>query len=171
VKGIEREPRVNERIRAREVRVIGAEGEQLGVMTTRDALAKAQESEFDLVEVAPTSQPPVVRIMDYGKYKYEQHKKSRGTHRRGGDVKGMRLSPNVGEHDFQVKARHVFEFLKEGNKVRVSVWFRGRQMAYPKIGENLLSRLAEMVSEVGIVEKTPMFEGRNMIMILTPKRG
>lgn len=162
---------MNERIRAREVRVIGAEGEQLGLMTARDALGKAQEAELDLVEVAPTAQPPVVRIMDYGKYKYEQSKKSRGPHRRAGDVKGMRLSPKIGEHDFQVKARHVFEFLKDGNKVRVSVWFRGREMAYPKSGENLLHRLAEMVSEVGGVEKPPLFEGRNMIMILTPKRG
>lgn len=162
---------MNERIRAREIRVIGAEGEQLGVMAVRDALAKALESELDLVEVAPTSQPPVCRIMDYGKYKYEQSRKGRGTHRRAGEIKGMRLSPKIGEHDFQVKARHVFEFLKEGNKVRVSVWFRGREMAYPKAGENLLTRLAEMVSEVGIVERTPLFEGRNMIMILTPKKG
>lgn len=131
----------------------------------------AMEAGMDLVEISPNTSPPVCKIMDYGKYKYEQHKKSRGTHHRGGDIKGMRLSPNVGEHDFQVKARHVFEFLKDGNKVRVSVWFRGRQMAYPKAGENLLARLSEMVSEVGVVEKPPMFEGRNMIMILTPKRG
>ena len=162
---------MNERIRAREVRVIGADGEQLGVMTVREALAKAQEAEFDLVEVAPTSQPPVCRIMDYGKYKYEQSKKGRGPHSRAGDVKGMRLSPKIGEHDFQVKARHVFDFLREGNKVRVAVWFRGREMAYPKQGESLLHRLAEIVIDVGVVERPPLFEGRNMIMILTPKKG
>lgn len=169
---IEREPRVNERIRAREVRVIGPAGEQLGVMAVRDALAKAAEHELDLVEVAPTSVPPVCRIIDYGKYKYEQQKRGRGSHRKtGGDIKGMRLSPKIGEHDFQVKARHVHEFLKDGNKVRASVWFRGREMAYPRAGEQLLQRLAEFVADVGMVERPPLMEGRNMIMILTPKRG
>jgi translation initiation factor IF-3 len=168
---IEREPRVNEKIRAREVRVIGPNGEQLGVMTVRDALIKAQEAELDLVEVAPTSVPPVCRIIDYGKYKYEQQKKARGQHHRAGDIKGMRFSPKIGEHDFQVKARHVHEFLQEGNKVRASVWFRGREMAYPKAGEKLLGRLAEIVGDVGMVERPPLLEGRNMIMILTPKKG
>ncbi len=162
---------MNDRIRAREIRVIGPQGEQLGVMTVRDALVRAQEVELDLVEVAPTSQPPVCRIMDYGKYKYEQSKKSRGVHHRGGDLKGMRLSPKIGEHDFQVKLKHVYEFLKEGNKVRVSVWFRGREMAYPARGENLLKRVAETVADVGTVERPPLFEGRNMIMILAPKKG
>lgn len=171
MRSIEREPRVNDRIRAREVRVIGANGEQLGIMGIREALAKAQEAELDLVEVAPTSQPPVCRIIDYGKYKYEQHKRGRGSHRRAGDLKGMRLSPKIGEHDFQVKARHVHEFLKDGNKVRASVWFRGREMAYPKAGERLLHRLAELVADVGAVERPPLMEGRNMIMILTPKRS
>jgi translation initiation factor IF-3 len=162
---------VNEKIRAREVRVIGANGEQLGVLNIRDALAKAAEAELDLVEVAPTSVPPVCRIIDYGKYKYEQQKKGRGTHRRAGDIKGMRFSPKIGEHDFQVKARHVHEFLKDGNKVRASVWFRGREMAYPKAGERLLARLAEFIADVGLVERPPLLEGRNMIMILTPKKG
>lgn len=171
MRSIEREPRVNERIRAREVRVIGPDGEQLGILNTRDALAKAQEADLDLVEVAPTSVPPVCRIIDYGKYKYEQHKRSRGAHHRGGDLKGMRLSPKIGEHDFQVKTRHVHEFLKDGNKVRVSVWFRGREMAYPKTGEVLLARLAELVADVGQIERPPLMEGRNMIMILTPKKS
>lgn len=171
MRSIEREPRVNERIRAREVRVIGPNGEQLGILNLRDALAKAQEVDLDLVEVAPTSAPPVCRIIDFGKYKYEQHKRSRGAHHRGGDVKGMRLSPKIGVHDFQVKARHVHEFLKDGNKVRVSVWFRGREMAYPKAGEMLLARLADLVADVGTVERPPIMEGRNMIMILTPKKS
>src|SRR3989454_7887685 len=170
-RSIEREPRVNEKIRAREVRVIGPNGEQLGIMGVRDALVKAAEAELDLVEVAPTSVPPVCRIIDYGKYKYEQQKKSRGSHRRTSDIKGMRFSPKIGEHDFQVKARHVYEFLHEGNKVRASVWFRGREMAYPRAGEHLLARLADIVANVGIVERPPLMEGRNMIMILTPKKG
>ncbi len=164
---------MNERIRAREVRVIGADGEQLGVLPIREALSKAQESELDLVEVAPTAQPPVCRIMDYGRYKYEQGKRERGAHRhaRASDIKGMRMSPNIGEHDFQMKARQVFYFLKDGHKVRVSMWFRGRQMAHPKLGEVLLVRLAETVAEAGSVERPPLLEGRNMIMILTPKRS
>ncbi|HET6947142.1 MAG TPA: translation initiation factor IF-3 [bacterium] len=161
---------MNERIRAREIRVIGPEGEQLGVMTVRDALQKAQEAALDLVEVAPTSQPPVCRIMDFGKYKYELSKKSRGSHHKGGDLKGMRFSPKIGEHDFQTKVKHVHEFLKEGNKVRVSVWFRGREMAYPQRGHQLLQRVTEMIADVGAVERPPLFEGRNMIMILTPKK-
>ncbi len=164
---------MNERIRAREVRVIGADGEQLGILPIREALTKAQEAELDLVEVAPTAQPPVCRIMDYGRYKYEQGKRERGSHRhaRATDIKGMRMSPNIGEHDFQVKARQVFNFLKDGHKVRVSMWFRGRQMAHPKIGELLLVRLAETVGEIGGIERPPLLEGRNMIMILTPKRS
>jgi translation initiation factor IF-3 len=162
---------VNERIRAREVRVIGPDGEQLGVMSVRDALLRAQEAALDLVEVSPTAQPPVARIMDYGKYKYEMSKKSRGSHHRGGDLKGMRFSPKIGEHDFLTKVKRVQEFLKQGNKVRVSVWFRGREMAYPQMGHKLLQRVVEMVSDVGVVERPPLFEGRNMIMILTPKKS
>ena len=108
--------------------------------------------------------------MDYGKYKYELSKKGRGARHKGGDLKGMRFSPKIGEHDFQTKVKHVHEFLKDGNKVRVSVWFRGREMAYPQMGHKLLQRVTEMVADVGTVERPPLFEGRNMIMILTPKR-
>jgi translation initiation factor IF-3 len=151
--------------------VIGPEGEQLGVMNVRDAMTKATEYELDLVEVAPTSVPPVCRIVDFGKYKYEMQKRGRGSHRRsGGDIKGMRFSPKIGEHDFQVKAKHVYEFLKAGHRVRASVWFRGREMAYPKAGELLLQRLTDFVADVGMVERPPLMEGRNMILILTPKR-
>ena len=150
--------------------MIGPAGEQLGVMNVRDALQRAQEAALDLVEVSPTAQPPVARIMDYGKYKYEMSKKSRGSHHKGGDLKGMRFSPKIGEHDFQTKVKHVQEFLKEGNKVRVSVWFRGREMAYPQRGHQLLQRVVEMIADVGVVERPALFEGRNMIMILTPKK-
>ncbi len=153
--------------------MIGADGEQLGILPIREALLKAQVAELDLVEVAPTAQPPVCRIMDYGRYKYEQGKRERGAHRhqRATDLKGMRMSPNIGEHDFEVKARQVLNFLKDGHKVRVSMWFRGRQMAHPKLGEVLLHRLAETIAEVGSVERPPLLEGRNMIMILSPKRS
>ena len=153
--------------------MIGPEGEQLGVLPTTAALQRAQEALLDLVEVAPTANPPVVKIMDYGRYKYEQAKRDRQAHRkqRGGDLKGMRFSPNIGAHDFNVKATRVHDFLKDGNKVRVAMWFRGRQMAYPKVGEMLLKRLAEQVADVGSVESPPRLEGRNMIMVLSPKRA
>jgi len=153
--------------------VIGPEGEQMGIMTPDEAIRRAQEFQLDVVEVAPTAQPPVVKIMDFGRYKYEQTKRDREAHRkqRGGDLKGMRFSPNIGEHDFKVKAQAVHEFLKDGNKVRVAMWFRGRQMAHPKIGEMLLRRLAEEVADVGTVESHPRLEGRNMIMLLSPKRA
>jgi translation initiation factor IF-3 len=141
-------------------------------MAVREAITKAQEAELDLVEVAPTAQPPVCRIMDFGKYKYEQGKRGRGApHKRAGELKGMRMSPKIGEHDFQVKARHVINFLRQGNKVRVAMWFRGREMAHPRVGEVLLNRLAESVADVGTVEMMPRLEGRNMIMILTPKKS
>ncbi len=153
--------------------MIGPNGEQLGIVLTRDALARAQEHTLDLVEVAPTANPPVCKIMDFGRYKFEQSKRDRDGHRktRAGDLKGMRMSPKIGEHDFQVKTRRVHEFLKDGNKVRVAMWFRGREMAHPKVGETLLQRLAQAVADVGVVERTPLLEGRNMIMILTPRKG
>lgn len=157
----------------REVRLIGPDGEQLGIVPTREALARAQEHALDLVEVAPTANPPVCKIMDYGRFKYEQSKRDRGAHRktRASDLKGMRMSPKIGEHDFQVKTRQVREFLAEGHKVRVAMWFRGREMAHPRVGELLLQRLAQSVADVGGVEAAPKMEGRNMIMILTPRKG
>jgi translation initiation factor IF-3 len=172
-RGIEREARINDRIRAREIRLIGPNGEQLGIVPTREALIRAQEHALDLVEVAPTASPPVCKIMDFGRFKYEQSKKDRDAHRksRGQDLKGMRLSPKIGEHDFQVKARQVKEFLADGNKVRVAMWFRGREMAHPKVGEQLLQRLAQFVADTGTVESMPRLEGRNMIMILAPRKG
>lgn len=152
--------------------MIGPKGEQIGVLPFAAALQRAQEAQLDLVEVAPTAQPPVVKIMDYGRYKYEQAKRDRQAHRksRGGDLKGMRLSPVIGAHDFQVKAQRVHGFLQEGNKVRVALWFRGRQMAYPKVGEALLQRLAQAVADVGVVESPARLEGRNMIMVLAPRK-
>lgn len=155
------------------MRLIGPGGEQLGIVPTREALTRAQEHTLDLVEVAPTASPPVCKIMDYGRYKYEQSKRDRDAHRksRGGDLKGMRMSPKIGEHDFQVKIRRVVEFLKDGDKVRVAMWFRGREMAHPKVGEVLLQRLALAVAEAGVVEGASKMEGRNMIMLLAPRKG
>lgn len=152
--------------------MIGSNGEQLGVMPLRDALAKAQEAALDLVEVAPTASPPVCRVMDYGKYKYEQAKRERVAHKKSktSGLKGMRLSPKIGEHDLQVKTRAVISFLKDGDKVRVSMWFRGREMAHPHVGEQILRRMAQQLADVGVVERQPLMEGRNMIMILAPKK-
>ena len=169
---IERGVRINDRIRAREVRLIGANGEQLGVIPVAEALAKADEANLDLVEVASTATPPVCRIMDYGKYKYEQAKREREAHKKSksSGLKGMRLSPKIGEHDLQVKTRAVIGFLKDGDKVRVSMWFRGREMAHPHVGEQILRRMAQELAEVGVIERHPLMEGRNMIMIVAPKR-
>jgi translation initiation factor IF-3 len=143
------------------------------VLPTRDALAKAQEAGLDLVEVAPTANPPVCRIMDFGKYKYEQAKRERTAHKKSktSEIKGMRLSPKIGEHDLQVKTRAVTGFLREGDKVRVSMWFRGREMAHPNLGEQILRRMAQQLADVAVVERPPVMEGRNMIMILAPKRA
>ncbi len=142
-------------------------------MPTRDALARAQEAGLDLVEVAPTANPPVCRIMDFGKYKYEQAKRERSAHKKSktSDIKGMRLSPKIGEHDLQVKTRAVSGFLRDGDKVRVSMWFRGREMAHPNVGEQILRRMAQQLGDVGVVERPPIMEGRNMIMIMAPKRA
>jgi len=172
-KSIDRGPRINDRIRAREVRVIGSNGEQLGVMPVAEALAKAGEANLDLVEVAPTATPPVCRIVDFGKFKYEQAKKEREAHKKSktSDLKGMRLSPKIGIHDLQVKIRAVSGFLKSGDKVRVSMWFRGREMAHPQVGEQILRRMAQDLADVAVVERVPLMEGRNMIMILAPKKN
>ena len=169
---IERGARINDRIRAREVRLIGANGEQLGVIPVAEALAKADEANLDLVEVAPTATPPVCRIMDYGKYKYEQAKREREAHKKSktSGLKGMRLSPKIGQHDLDTKTRAVTSFLKDGDKVRVSMWFRGREMAHPQVGEQILRRMAQQLADVGVVERPPLMEGRNMIMIMAPKK-
>jgi translation initiation factor IF-3 len=171
--GIEREARINDRIRVREVRLIGPGGEQLGIVPTRDALTRAHEHGLDLVEVAPTASPPVCKIMDFGRFKYEQSKRDRDAHRKSKtqELKGMRLSPKIGEHDFQVKVRQIKEFLAAGDKVRVAMWFRGREMAHPEVGRALLQRVVQMIADVGGVESAPKLEGRNMIMILAPKKG
>ncbi|MCL6633129.1 MAG: translation initiation factor IF-3 [Alicyclobacillus herbarius] len=163
---------VNDGIRAREVRVIDVDGTQLGIMGIRDARRIAEEKELDLVAVAPTAKPPVCRIMDYGKFKYEQSKKEKEARRNQKIVtlKEVRMTPNIEEHDFHVKLKNVVKFLKEGDKVKVSVRFRGRQITHSQLGQQLLMKLATSVSEDAIVERMPKLEGRQMIMILAPKQ-
>ena len=143
------------------------------MLSLQDALARAQEAGVDLVEVAPAASPPVCRVMDFGKYKYEQAKRERLAHKKSktSELKGMRLSPKIGDHDLQVKTRAVSGFLKDGDKVRVSMWFRGREMAHPQVGEQILRRMAQQLLDVGVVERQPLMEGRNMIMIMAPKKN
>lgn len=168
----DRDLRVNEEIRVREVRVIDGNGEQLGIMHPRDALQLAMERGLDLVEVAPTAHPPVCRIMDYGKYRYEQSKKEREAkkHQKLVTIKEVRMTPKIDEHDFQVKVRNAEKFLRDGDKVKVSIRFRGREIVHADLAEEILKKLAQQVSEVAQVERTPRVEGRSMIMILAPRQ-
>lgn len=170
---IDREVRVNERIRVREVRLIDEENNQLGVVPTREALEMARERDLDLVEVAPTAQPPVCRITDYGKHKYQQAKREREARKKhkGTEVRLLRMRPQIGEHDLQIKLRKLRELLGEGNKVRISLRFRGREMSRPEMGTKVLNRMAEELADVAQAEAPPRREGRMMNMMLAPKPG
>lgn len=163
--------RVNREIRIREVRVIGPEGEQLGIMPTPEAYRKAQEAGYDLVEVAPTSQPPVCRIMDYGKYKYELSKKEHQSrrHQKSTQVKEIKLRPRTDKHDLEIKIRQIKAFLAEGNKTKVTVTFRGREMANPELGRSVMATVTQELADVGVIEFAPRFEGRSLVMIVAPK--
>lgn len=162
---------MNDGIRVREVRVIDEDGTQLGIMQIRDARRVAEEKNLDLVNVAPTARPPVCRIMDYGKFKYEQSKKEKEARKNQKVVllKEVRMSPNIEDHDFQVKLKNVLKFLEEGDKVKISVRFRGREITHSSIGQQVLIRLAQAAGEKAIVERFPKLEGRSMVMILAPK--
>jgi translation initiation factor IF-3 len=164
---------VNERIRAREVRLIDDNGVQLGVMPSREALEIARQRDLDLIEVAPNSQPPVCRIMDYGKHKYEQAKRERETRRRqrATEVRRLQLKPQIGQHDLAIKLRKLRELLAEGSKVRVTLRFRGREMSRPELGFKLLERVTEELSDVAQAEGTPRREGRMMNLMFVPKPG
>jgi translation initiation factor IF-3 len=153
------------------VRLIDAEGEQAGVVPIEDARNSAEEAGLDLVEVAPTSDPPVCRIMDYGKYKYEQSKKLQESKKKATVilVKEVKIRPKTEEHDYQFKLRNIRRFLEQKNKTKVSLMFRGREIAYANLARGLLERIAQDVQDVGVVEQMPKLEGRNMIMILAPK--
>jgi len=163
---------MNERIRAREIRVIDAEGNQLGIIPPYEALKKARESNLDLVEISPNAVPPVCRIMDYGKYLYEQEKKERAAkkHQKQIVLKEVKFSVNVDEHDYVTKRNHVLRFLAEGDKVKASLRFRGREMAHQNLGRNVLERLIKEVGDKGVVEFRPRMEGNTMHAILAPVR-
>jgi len=162
---------VNEQIKAREVLVVDADGTQLGVMKTDEALNLAQEKKLDLVNVAPGAKPPVCRLMDYGKHKYEQSKRDREARKKQKitTIKEIKLRPNIDQHDFDVKAKRARKFLDNGDKVKVTVMFRGREITHPEIAQRLCKQLADDLAEVGVVEKPAKQEGRNMLMILAPK--
>jgi translation initiation factor IF-3 len=162
---------INDAIRAREVRLIGANGEQLGIQPLREALRMAQEQNLDLVNVAPQAKPPVCRIMDYGKYRYEQSKREKEARRNQKIVqlKEVRLSPSIEDHDVQTKLKNVVKFLEQGDKVKLSIRFRGREITHQDLGRRVLVRMAKEVTEISDIERHPKLEGRQMIMILTPK--
>jgi translation initiation factor IF-3 len=162
---------VNREIRVPQVRVIGSEGEQLGVMPTPDAFRKAQESGYDLVEVAPTSQPPVCRIMDYGKYKFELQKKEHQSrrHQKSTQVKEIKLRPRTDKHDLEIKVRQIKGFLADGNKTKVTLTFRGREMANQEMGRTVMSNVIAELMPVGTIEYAPRMEGRSLIMVVAPK--
>jgi translation initiation factor IF-3 len=162
---------INDEIRVKEVRLIGADGEQLGIKLTREAMQMAIEANLDLVNVAPTAKPPVCRIMDYGKYRYEQQKKEKEARKNQKvvEIKEIRLSATIDEHDFQTKLRNAIKFLKDGDKVKASVRFRGREITHAENGRKVLERMAADTADISVQERAPKLEGRSMIMILTPK--
>jgi len=164
--------RVNRQIRISPVRVIGSDGSQLGIMPVEEALATAEQEGLDLVEVAPTARPPVCRIMDYGKFKYEEARKARSARKKQHQiqVKEVKMRPGIESHDLEFKVRHARRFLEEGNKVKVTMMFRGRQAAHPEIGREVLTKVAEIVDDVGKMESAPQMEARTMTMILAPRK-
>jgi len=166
------EPRINERIRVPEVRLVGPAGEQVGIVSINDALRLAQEADLDLVEVAPTARPPVAKLMDYGKFKYESALKARESRRNQAQtvIKEIKLRPKIDPHDYGTKKSHVERFLRQGDKVKVTIMFRGREQSRPELGFRLLQRLAVDVEELGFVESQPKQDGRNMIMVIGPHR-
>ena len=162
---------INEEIRDREVRVVDQDGAQLGIMPIRQALEKAEEMQMDLVKIAPQAKPPVCKIMDYGKYRFEQSKKEREFRKNQKviTVKEVRLSATIEDHDIDVKLKNAIKFLKEGNKVKATIRFRGRQITHSEIGRQVMTEFAERIKEYGTVDKAPQIEGRNMSMMISPK--
>ena len=166
------EPRINDRIRVPEVRLVGPNGEQVGIVRVEDALRLAAEADLDLVEVAPMAKPPVAKLMDFGKYKYEAAMKAREARKNQVNtvIKEIKLRPKIDPHDYGTKKGHVERFLKGGDKVKVTIMFRGREQSRPELGFRLLQRLAEDVLELGTVESAPKQDGRNMVMVLAPTK-
>ncbi len=167
-----RGPRINRQIRIPEVRVIGSDGSPLGVLDTTEALRIADEEGLDLVEVAPTAQPPVCRIIDFGKYLYDEKKKAAEAKKKQKNVniKELKLRPKIEEHDYLTKRRRIEEFLEEGHKVKVTVRFRGREILHPEKAQKILTRIATEVVKMGKIERAPIMEGRTMVMLLTPAK-
>ena len=163
--------RINEQIRVPQVRLIDADGTQLDIMATKDAQRISAERGLDLVEIAPQAKPPVCKIMDYGKYRFDQIKREKETkkNQKVVEIKEVKLRPNIEDHDFETKARNGEKFLKSGNKVKVTIMFRGREITHPELGKELCERMAERLGDVSSVEKAAKVEGRNMTMILVPK--
>lgn len=164
---------MNEQIRAREVRLVGPQGEQVGIVPLEQALQLASDVDLDLVEVAPMARPPVCKLMDYGKFKYEAALKAREARRNQQQtvIKEMKLRPKIDSHDYETKKGHVVRFLKAGDKVKVTIMFRGREQSRPELGFRLLRKLADEITELGFVESAPKQDGRNMIMVLAPHRA
>ncbi|AUC55955.1 translation initiation factor IF-3 [Sagittula sp. P11] len=163
-------PRINDRIRAPEIRLIGAEGENVGVVTPQRAMEMAERAGLDLVEISPNATPPVCKIMDFGKFKYEQQKRESEARKKQKiiEVKEVKFRPGTDIHDYEVKMRNVVKFLEKGDKVKVTLRFRGREMAHQNLGRELLERVAEDVKEIGKVENMPKMEGRQMVMMIGP---
>jgi translation initiation factor IF-3 len=166
------EPRINERIRVPEVRLVGAAGEQIGIVGIEDALRLAIEADLDLVEVAPEAKPPVCKIMDYGKFKYEAAVKAREARKNQVNtvIKEMKLRPKIDQHDYETKKGHIERFLSQGDKVKITIMFRGREQSRPELGYKLLQRLATDIGESAVIESSPLQDGRNMTMVLAPAR-
>ena len=166
------EPRINDRIRVPEVRLVGPNGEQVGIVRLEDALRLAGEADLDLVEVAPGAHPPVARLMDYGKYKYEAAMKAREARKNQAntDLKEIRMNLKIDKHDYETKRGHIERFLSGGDKVKITIRFRGREQSRPEMGIKLLNRLAEDVAEHGFVESHPRQDGRNMVMVIGPTK-
>ena len=165
--------RINEAIRVPRVRLVDEDGTQIGIKTTQEALAYAHSKDLDLVEVAPNADPPVCRVMDYGKYRYEQEQKAKTArkHQTQINVKEIKLRPKIGTHDYETKKGHVVRFLNDRAKVKVTIMFRGREATHPERGRDLLMRLADDVKELGQIEMQPVLDGRNMVMVLAPSKN
>jgi translation initiation factor IF-3 len=168
----EREARINGEIIAREVRLVGVEGEALGIVGLREAMTMAEENDIDLVEISPTAQPPVCKLMDYGKFKYEQSKKRHEAKQKQKQiqVKEIKFRPGTDDGDYAVKLRNLIRFLNEGDKAKITLRFRGREMAHQEIGLALLKRVEADLAEVGVIEQFPRLEGRQMVMMISPKK-
>ena len=164
---------INEEIRDKEVRLVSETGEQLGIMSARDALERAAEANLDLVKISPTANPPVCKLMDYGKYKFEQTKREKEARKNQHvvEIKEVRMSPSIDVNDFNVKLRNAQKFLSEGNRCKVTVRFRGREMAHTNLGQDLLLKFAQDCGEMAVMDKSPKLEGRHMSIFLSPKSG